>query len=85
MSSGRLGGHILCGRHPALAEFQGRLYLVHRGHGSEDNQLWWAVYDPETGWGDDQRFEAHSSSAGPALAAFGDKLYCVHKGTDNYL
>ncbi|WP_372405456.1 hypothetical protein [Streptomyces luteireticuli] len=68
------------GSHPALAEFQGRLYCVHRGYGGDDNHLWWTVYDPKKGWSDDTKFPGHTSADGPALAVFGGKLHCVHRG-----
>ncbi|MCK1823599.1 hypothetical protein MTQ10_29450 [Streptomyces sp. XM83C] len=68
------------GSNPALAEFNGKLYLVHRGFSSPHDDLWWAVYDPETGWSEDNRFTRHMTSAGPALATFNGKLHCVHKG-----
>ncbi|MEV4173241.1 hypothetical protein [Nonomuraea sp. NPDC049709] len=64
---------------PALAEFQDRLYLAHRGNAG-DAALWWAVYDAEEGWSEDQRFPQHFSDAGPALAAYDGQLYCVHRG-----
>ncbi|WP_051715931.1 hypothetical protein [Streptomyces bikiniensis] len=63
---------------PALAEYHGKLYAVHRG--ANDDSLWWAVYDPDKGWGEDNRFPGHHSAGGPALAVFQDKLYCVHRG-----
>ncbi|MFI9646630.1 hypothetical protein ACIHAA_10090 [Streptomyces sp. NPDC052040] len=69
---------------PALAEYDGRLYCVHRGHGNGDQQLWWTVYDPDgSSWSDDVPFPAHSSAAGPALAVFNGKLHCVHRGSGN--
>ncbi|QNE77789.1 hypothetical protein F0344_27200 [Streptomyces finlayi] len=68
------------GSNPALAEYNGKLYLVHRGFASPHDDLWWAVYDPEHGWGEDHRFPDHMTAAGPALAAFNGKLHCVHRG-----
>ncbi|MFD9593712.1 hypothetical protein ACFWA9_13275 [Kitasatospora sp. NPDC059973] len=70
------------GSNPALAAFNGRLYLAHRGSdaGGGDAQLWWAVYDAQSGWSEDQVFPGHSSSHGPALAVFNGKLHCVHRG-----
>ncbi|MGW0802372.1 hypothetical protein [Nonomuraea sp. NPDC002799] len=64
---------------PAVAEFQDRLYVAHRGNG-EDAGLWWTVYDAEEGWSEDQRFPKHFSTAGPALAAYDGQLYCAHRG-----
>ncbi|MCX4674146.1 hypothetical protein OG413_02240 [Streptomyces sp. NBC_01433] len=71
------------GSNPALAEFNGRLYLAHRGHNDygDDPLLWYSVYTPATGWSEDIKFPGHASSHGPALATFGGKLYCVHRGS----
>ncbi|MEV0379374.1 hypothetical protein [Nonomuraea sp. NPDC050643] len=66
---------------PALAQFQDRLYLVHRGNVG-DSSLWWTVYDAEQGWSEDQRFPHHFSDSGPALTAYDGQLYCVHRGSD---
>jgi hypothetical protein len=65
---------------PALAVFNGRLILVHRGWGNGDEQLWWTSFDPDKGWSEDTKFPAHSSASGPALAVFNGKLHCVHRG-----
>lgn len=64
---------------PALAGFQDRLHLVHRG-GEGDGGLRWTVYDTEEGWSADQRLPRHFSDAAPALAAYDGQLYCVHRG-----
>ncbi|MEV0391353.1 hypothetical protein [Nonomuraea sp. NPDC050643] len=75
-------GH-LSKANPALAEFRGKLYCVHRGDG--DDKLWWTVYDPERndGWSTDTAFPGHFSGDGPALAVYGDQLFCVHRGAGN--
>ncbi|MFI5945578.1 hypothetical protein ACIBCB_35775 [Streptomyces uncialis] len=67
---------------PAAAEFKGRLYVVHRGHSTNqgDESLWWTSFDPDKSWTRDRQFPAHTSAAGPALAAYGDRLHCVHRG-----
>ncbi|MFJ8650687.1 hypothetical protein ACIRNI_31850 [Streptomyces sp. NPDC093546] len=67
---------------PALAEFQGRLHLVHRG-GTHDDNLWAAVYDAQTGWSADTQMPHHRSLEGPGLAVFDGHLYCVHRGHGN--
>ncbi|MBF8185697.1 hypothetical protein ITP53_08085 [Nonomuraea sp. K274] len=64
---------------PAVAEFQDRLYIAHRGT-ADDSSLWWTVYDAEEGWSEAQKFPKHFSDAGPALAAYDGQLYCVHRG-----
>ncbi|MFI9809459.1 hypothetical protein ACIHEJ_34800 [Streptomyces sp. NPDC052301] len=68
---------------PAAAVFNGRLIVVHRGHGNGDQQLWWTEFDPDNGWSEDKQFPAHSSAAGPALAVYEGKLHCVHRGHGN--
>ncbi|UBU13063.1 hypothetical protein [Nonomuraea gerenzanensis] len=65
---------------PALAEFQDRLFLAHRG-ADGDSALWWTSYDAEEGWSDDQLLPRHFSEAAPALAAYDGRLYCVHRGS----
>ncbi len=72
-------GH-LSKANPALAEFRGKLYCVHRG--DQDDKLWWTVYDParNNGWSADTAFPGHLSGDGPALAVYNDHLYCVHRG-----
>ncbi|MEV1178369.1 hypothetical protein [Nonomuraea sp. NPDC049784] len=67
---------------PALAEFQDRLYLVHRGD-ANDTSLWWAVYDAKEGWSEDRKFPGHVSDSAPALAAYDGLLYCAHRGDGN--
>ncbi|MFI5831368.1 hypothetical protein ACIA6C_29620 [Streptomyces sp. NPDC051578] len=72
------------GANPALAEYKGNLYCVHRGTNAhdDDHNLWWTVFDPDKGWSPDAKFPNHMSDAGPALATFGGKLHCVHRGTN---
>ncbi|MEV4093931.1 hypothetical protein [Streptosporangium saharense] len=78
----RFPGH-LSRSNPALAEFRGRLYAVHRG--DRDESLWWTAYDPGSneGWSDNVSFPNHRSADGPALAVYSDFLYCVHRGGGN--
>ncbi|MEV6044110.1 hypothetical protein [Streptomyces xanthochromogenes] len=78
----KFSGH-LSKAHPALAEFRGKLYCVHRG--DQDDKLWWTVYDParNNGWSADTALTGHFSADGPALAVYNDRLYCVHRGTGN--
>ncbi|MEU8038613.1 hypothetical protein [Streptosporangium sp. NPDC049078] len=78
----RFPGH-LSRSNPALAEFRGRLYAVHRG--DRDESLWWTAYDPGSneGWSDNVPFPAHRSADGPALAVYNNFLYCVHRGGGN--
>ncbi|MFC4118826.1 hypothetical protein, partial [Nonomuraea zeae] len=67
---------------PAVAEFQDRLWLVHRGNAG-DSSLWWTVYDAEQGWSADQKFPKHFSRSNPALATYRGHLYCVHRGNND--
>ncbi|MFJ3973347.1 hypothetical protein ACIPYR_35080 [Streptomyces parvus] len=69
------------GNNPALAEYNGDLYCVHRGGSNTDENLWWTVYNPDNGWSEDRKFPAHMTGAGPALAVFNGKLHCVHTGS----
>ncbi|MFI7616071.1 hypothetical protein ACIBP6_33100 [Nonomuraea terrae] len=63
----------------ALAVFQDRLHLVHRGVAG-DAALRWTVYDAEEGWREDERFPSHLTDEAPSLTAYDGQLYCVHRG-----
>lgn len=77
-------GHLSAST-PALAEYNGKLYCVHRG--DQDSKLWWTVYDPDPdrskGWSTDTALPGHMSSRGPGLAVYNNQLYCVHRGAGN--
>lgn len=62
---------------PALAEFGGRLHMVHLGDSSND--IWWSTYDG-TNWTENRKIPDQKSKATPALAAFGNRLHMVHLG-----
>ncbi|GGU48768.1 hypothetical protein [Streptomyces violascens] len=64
---------------PALAEYSGKLYCVHRGSTSNEN-LYWTRFDG-TSWNTDIGLGGHMSAHSPALAVYGNKLYCVHRGS----
>ncbi|MFF3981041.1 hypothetical protein [Streptomyces sp. NPDC001828] len=66
---------------PALAAFQGKLHLVHRGKGS-DTQLWHLTYDG-TRWSPVTKLPAHRSEIQPALAVYNNRLHLVHRGAGN--
>jgi hypothetical protein len=74
---------------PGLAVFDSKLYCIDRGHGGNDQKLWWATYTTNGGWSTDKDFPAHSSGAGPAVIAYRDKygdknqLLVVHRGYGN--
>ncbi|MRH93630.1 hypothetical protein GFY24_40635 [Nocardia sp. SYP-A9097] len=78
MSTIRGEPQVATDANPALAVFQGKLYCVHKGNGS-DKSLWWTTFDGNR-WTADRKFPNHGTSAGPALAVFKNKLYCVHRG-----
>jgi hypothetical protein len=75
-------GHSQTSTGPAIAEYNGKLYLAYRGAG--DDSLWYNVYDGN-GWLDPDleiTKNGHSkTSAGPALAAFNGKLYLAYRGS----
>jgi hypothetical protein len=68
---------------PALAEFAGRLYLVHLGESSND--LWWSINSgnewrrPDGALGN-TRIDDQRSKAAPAIAAHGLAVHMVHLG-----
>jgi hypothetical protein len=61
---------------PALAVLDGRLVCVHRG--GKDSRLWYATYDPATGWSEDTAIDQRSTD-GPALAVYNGRIHCVFK------
>ena len=69
---------------PALAVFNGRLYMAWRGVG--DQNLYWTSFDG-TSWAPQQRLDTASSSTGPTLAAMNGKLWMAWKGyaTDSHI
>ena len=65
---------------PALAAFNGKLYLVWKGSG--DFHIWYADFDGSANpWSGQARIAGFDTSNGPALAAgFQNKLYMAWKG-----
>jgi hypothetical protein len=64
-------------RPPALAEFGGRLHMVHLGDSSND--IWHSTFNG-TSWTANVKIPKQKSKASPALAAFGGRLQMVHLG-----
>jgi len=74
---------------PALAVYDGKLYMVHGG--DDQNDLWMSIYDGQSwkkpdGTPGDERIPGQMSRVGPGLAAFdnglsGNALHLVHLGT----
>ncbi|OBQ33024.1 MAG: hypothetical protein AN485_19860 [Anabaena sp. MDT14b] len=63
---------------PALAEFDGKLFCVHRGK-DNDTHLYWETYTTNTGWSDPQQFPTnHQTYTMPALVVFQGQLYCFY-------
>jgi hypothetical protein len=62
---------------PALAEFNGRLHMVHLGDSS--NNIWHSSFDGAS-WTANVKVPNQQSKASPALAAFGGRLHMVHLG-----
>lgn len=69
-------------RAPALAVFQGKLHMVHRGNNDNDYNLWHATFDGAN-WSGDTQLPAHKSASYPALAEYGGRLHMVHRGGAN--
>jgi len=66
---------------PALAVYQNKLHLVHRGE--NDERLWHtSSTDGGITWGTISHLPDHYSSQGPALAVFDGKLVMVHRSKD---
>lgn len=64
---------------PALAVFDGRLYLAWRGV-NPDQSIYWTTFNG-TSWAPQQQINVHTTH-GPALATLDNKLYLVWKGMD---
>jgi len=75
--------------HPAMAYYNGLLYLVYKGSGKTN--LRWCIYDPSTekwtkrGKIEDAEVDSKDikSNHGPSLAVFNGKLYCFYLNKDN--
>jgi hypothetical protein len=78
-------GHTQTSAGPALAVFNGKLYMAYKS--ADSNDLWYSVFDGQSGWLEqDIRItqDGHSqTSAGPALAAYNSKLYLAYKSADS--
>ena len=75
------GGHSKTDAGPALAVYNGKLYLAYKGNGSND--LWYNVFDGTSWMANDLEITqgGHSKTdAGPALAMYNGKLYLAYKG-----
>lgn len=46
----------------------------------DDTKLYWAVYDPNNGWGEAHPLPAQHSAVGVGLVLHGDRVVCVHRG-----
>jgi hypothetical protein len=75
-------GHSKTDAKPALAAFNGKLFLAYKGSGSND--LWFNTFDGTNWLNPDLEItqNGHSKTdAGPALAAFNGKLFLAYKGS----
>jgi hypothetical protein len=75
-------GHSKTDASPALAAFNGKLFLAYKGSGSND--LWFNTFDGANWLTPDLEItqNGHSKTdAGPALAAFNGKLFLAYKGS----
>jgi hypothetical protein len=74
-------GHSLTSEGPAMALFNGKLFLAYKGAGSND--LWFNTFDGANWLATDLEItqNGHSKTdAGPALAVFNGKLFLAYKG-----
>ena len=63
---------------PALAEFNGTLYMAWKGM-ERDDTIWYSSFDG-TSWAPQQQIAGVGTSTGVALASFNGKLYMCWKG-----
>jgi len=74
-------GHSLTDAAPALALYNGVLYLAYKGNGSDD--LWYNTFDGHSWLAQDLEItqNGHSkTSTGPALAVYNGLLYLAYRG-----
>ena len=62
---------------PSVAEFNGKLHMVHLGNSSND--IWYSVFDGSS-WTPNVKIANQKSKLPPSLAVFGGKLHMVHLG-----
>jgi hypothetical protein len=75
-------GHSLTSEGPAMAMFNGKLFLAYKGKDSDD--LWFNTFDGSSWLATDLEItrNGHSKTdARPALAAFNGKLFLAYKGS----
>ncbi|MBZ5490947.1 MAG: hypothetical protein LAO76_08450 [Acidobacteriia bacterium] len=75
-------GHTLTSAAPAMAEYNGKLYLAYKGSGSDD--LWYNVFDGTSWLANDLEItqNGHSKTGdAPALAEYNGKLYLAYRGS----
>jgi hypothetical protein len=69
---------------PALALFNGKLYLAYQGYGNHSSELWYTTCDVRSGAPSWSTTSIHipyiGMSESPSLAVFNGKLYCAHQG-----
>ena len=66
---------------PALAEFDGLLYMVWKGAGN-DSGIYWSQFNGSS-WAAQQQVPGVGTSTDPAIASYGGALYMVWKGVGN--
>ena len=77
-------GHSKTSDGPAMAEYNGKLYLAYKGSGSND--LWYNVFDGTSWLADDLEISQNGrsqTSSRPALAVYGKQLYLAYRGGDS--
>jgi hypothetical protein len=75
-------GHSLTSEGPAMAMFNGKLFLTYKGKDSDD--LWFNTFDGHSWLANDLEItqNGHSrTSAGPALAVYNGLLYLAYRGS----
>lgn len=75
-------GHTVTSAAPAMAEYNGKLYIAYKGKDSDD--LWYNVFDGTSWLEDDLEITQHGHSKtqdAPALASYNGKLYLAYRGS----
>jgi hypothetical protein len=77
-------GHTRTSQSPALAEFNGQLYMAYRS--SDDSDIWYNVFDGTQWLPEDIKItqDGHTrTSQSPALAEFNGQLYMAYRSSDD--
>ena len=80
--SGQMRGMVGTIASPALAEFNGKLYMAWTGRDGPEQRIHWTTFDGMQ-WSGQQVLSDRGTNTSPALAEFNGKLYMAWTGARN--